>query len=177
MGKPVADIVRLAKGIAMLLRLSGDEGRGCDRAGLSRALRGVRGRRARDRGEFRGGARCGSGWLRASPEGVEPVRGGSLEAWIWRIVINRALDARRRAPSVPLDFELVAVDERADGVLTAAVLGLPERRRTMVLLRYVAGLKNTEIAVALGVSEGTVAATLSQAREALAAVMRAEVES
>jgi RNA polymerase sigma-70 factor (ECF subfamily) len=104
-------------------------------------------------------------------------RGGSLEAWIWRIVINRALDARRRAPSVPLDFELVADDDAGDGVLTAAVLALPERRRTMVLLRYVAGLRNTEIAVALGVSEGTVAATLSQAREALAAVMRAEVES
>lgn len=104
-------------------------------------------------------------------------RGGSLEAWIWRIVINRALDTRRRAASVPLDFELVALDEAADGVLTAAVLDLPERRRAMVLLRYVAGLRNTEIAVALAVSEGTVAATLSQARETLAAVMRAEVDS
>jgi RNA polymerase sigma factor (sigma-70 family) len=104
-------------------------------------------------------------------------RGGSLEAWIWRIVINRALDARRRVASVPLDFELVAVDEAADGVLTAAVLGLTARRRTMVLLRYVAGLKNTEIASVLGISEGTVAATLSQARDALAVVMRAEVES
>ncbi len=104
-------------------------------------------------------------------------RGGSPEAWIWRIVMNRALDARRRVGSVPLDFELAAVDEAADGVLNAAVLGLPARRRAMVLLRYVAGLKNTEIAAVLGISEGTVAATLSQAREALAAVVRAEVES
>jgi RNA polymerase sigma-70 factor, ECF subfamily len=104
-------------------------------------------------------------------------RGGSLEAWIWRIVINRALDARRRVASVPLDFDLVSLDEEADGVLTAAVLGLPARRRAMVLLRYVAGLRNTEIAVVLGVSEGTVAATLSQARDALAAAMRSEVES
>ena len=104
-------------------------------------------------------------------------RGGSLEAWIWRIVINRALDVRRRVASVPLDFELAAFDEAANGALTAAVLDLPERRRAMVLLRYVAGLRNTEIAVALAVSEGTVAATLSQARETLAAVMKAEVES
>ena len=104
-------------------------------------------------------------------------RGGSLEAWIWRIVINRALDTRRRVASVPLDFESGVVDEAADGVLTAAVLGLPARRRTMVLLRYVAGLKNTEIAAVLGISEGTVAATLSQARDELAAVMRSEVES
>jgi RNA polymerase sigma-70 factor (ECF subfamily) len=104
-------------------------------------------------------------------------RGGSLEAWIWRIVVNRALDTRRRVTNVPLDFELVAVDAAADGVLAAAVLGLPARRRAMVLLRYVAGLKNTEIAAVLGISEGTVAATLSQARDALAAVMRSEVES
>ena len=108
---------------------------------------------------------------------VHRFRGGSLEAWIWRIVINRALDTRRRVASVPLDFELGVVDEAADGVLTAAVLGLPARRRTMVLLRYVAGLKNTEIAAVLGISEGTVAATLSQARDELAAVMRSEVES
>jgi RNA polymerase sigma-70 factor (ECF subfamily) len=104
-------------------------------------------------------------------------RGRSPEAWIWRIVINRAFDVRRRAAGLPLDFDVAAFDEAADGVLTAAVLELPERRRAMVLLRYVAGLKNTEIAVALGVSEGTVAATLNQAREALAAALKAEVES
>ena len=42
-----------------------------------------------------------------------------------------------------------------------------------MLLRYVAGLQNTEIAEALGISPGTVAATLSQAREQLSIVVGA----
>jgi RNA polymerase sigma-70 factor (ECF subfamily) len=102
-------------------------------------------------------------------------RGGSLEAWIWRIVMNRALDVRRRPVTRPLDFEIGSIDASLDRGLVAAVLALPERRRAMVLLRYVAGLKNIEIALALDVSEGTVAATLSQAREALAIAIGTEV--
>jgi DNA-directed RNA polymerase specialized sigma24 family protein len=43
-----------------------------------------------------------------------------------------------------------------------------------VLLRYVAGLQNTEIAEALGISPGTVAATLSQARAQLASFLDRE---
>jgi RNA polymerase sigma-70 factor (ECF subfamily) len=102
-------------------------------------------------------------------------RGGSLEAWIWRIVMNRALDERRRRPTVPLHVEPATESGDVGSWLVEAVLALPERRRAMVLLRYVAGLGNGEIALALGVSEGTVAATLSQARESLAVAMRAEV--
>jgi RNA polymerase sigma factor (sigma-70 family) len=94
-------------------------------------------------------------------------RGGSLEAWIWKIALNRARDARRRVVPEQLP-ELIAPDlPMSDGALVAAVLALPERRRTIVLLRHVAGLKNREIAEALGVAPGTVAATLSQARDAL----------
>jgi RNA polymerase sigma-70 factor (ECF subfamily) len=100
-------------------------------------------------------------------------RGGSLEAWIWRIVLNRARDVRRRPQPAVLrdDIAALEVDGRS---LVAAVLGLPDRRRTVVLLRYVAGLQNTEIAEALGITAGTVAATLSQAREQLGILLERE---
>ena len=101
-------------------------------------------------------------------------RGGSLEAWIWKIALNRARDTRRRPAQEQLP-ELIAPDLPAsDGALAAAVLALPERRRTVVLLRHVAGLQNREIAEALGISPGTVAATLSQARDALADALERE---
>ena len=100
-------------------------------------------------------------------------RGGSLEAWIWRIALNRARDVRRRPQPGALRDDLVAL-EAGSGSLAAAVLELPDRRRTVVLLRYVAGLQNTEIAEALGISPGTVGATLSQAREQLGILLERE---
>jgi RNA polymerase sigma-70 factor (ECF subfamily) len=104
-------------------------------------------------------------------------RAGSLEAWIWRIVINCARDAARRPAGLPLPEDVAASADVPCPELVAAVLALPERRRAVVLLRYVAGLRNGEIAEALGIREGTVAATLSQAREALARVLEREVEA
>jgi RNA polymerase sigma factor (sigma-70 family) len=104
-------------------------------------------------------------------------RAGSLEAWIWRIVINCARDTVRRPIGHPLPEDVVAAPDVPSRDLVAAVLALPERRRAVVLLRYVAGLRNTEIADALGIAEGTVAATLSQARDALARVLERELEA
>jgi RNA polymerase sigma-70 factor, ECF subfamily len=104
-------------------------------------------------------------------------RAGSLEAWIWRIVLNCARDAVRRPAGHPLPEDVAAVPDAPCRDLVAAVLALPERRRAVVLLRHVAGLTNREIAEALGIAEGTVAATLSQARDALARVLEREVEA
>jgi RNA polymerase sigma-70 factor, ECF subfamily len=106
---------------------------------------------------------------------ADRFRGGSLEAWIWRIVVNCARDAARRPAPAPLLEDVAIRPDPPSPELAAAVLALPERRRAVVLLRYVAGLSNGEIAQALGIREGTVAATLSQAREALAKVLQREV--
>ena len=100
-------------------------------------------------------------------------RGGSLEAWIWMIVLNRARDVRRRPTMGELEDSAVA-GEVGGVALVAAVLALPERRRTVVLLRHVAGLQNSEIAIVLGISPGTVAATLSQARAELSKALELE---
>ncbi len=104
---------------------------------------------------------------------------GSLEAWVWRIVVNEALGSRRRRLAEP-PSELVepttnghAVDENAD--LRAVVALLPERQRAAVFLRYFADLEYVAIAEALDVRVGTVSATLSAAHTAMRRTLQ-EVE-
>jgi RNA polymerase sigma factor (sigma-70 family) len=101
-------------------------------------------------------------------------RGGSLEAWVWKAVLRKAFDERRRRNPLPLeenfDAELVASDH--DPELAKAVRGLAPRRRLAVFLRYFADLSYAEIADVLEIAEGTVAATLSQAH----AELRADLE-
>jgi RNA polymerase sigma factor (sigma-70 family) len=99
-------------------------------------------------------------------------RGRSLEAWVWRISLNCAIDGRRSARRLVLNGvpRLPEADPAAastDPELAAAMASLGARRRLMVFLRYYADLSYAEIAEACSVSEGTVAATLSQARAAL----------
>ncbi len=105
-------------------------------------------------------------------------RGGSAEAWIWKIVQRKALDQiRRRHHDVPLDQEFDArglLSENHSG-LAEAVAALSPRRRTMVFLHYFADLAYPEIAKVCGVSDGTVAATLAQARAELHELLKQEV--
>ncbi|MGI8944832.1 MAG: RNA polymerase sigma factor [Thermoleophilaceae bacterium] len=104
-------------------------------------------------------------------------RGGSLEAWVWTIALRVALRARQKDGERTLDVDTVdaqVVDRERDPQLTAAIGSLPPRRRLVVFLRYFADLTYADIAAALEVSEGTVAATLAQAREALAAEISRE---
>lgn len=100
--------------------------------------------------------------------------GGSLEAWLWRIVLNRARDVARRPRPAQLPEIEAATVATADSALAEAVLALSAQRRTVVLLRYVVGLQNTEIAQVLEISPGTVAATLSQARAILGSALAPE---
>ena len=103
----------------------------------------------------------------------DQFREGSLEAWIWRIVLRQAFDHARRSRAVPIEerFDPALVPAQRDPELAAAVRALPPRRRLIVFLRYFADLSYGEIAALCGVSEGTVAAALARAhadlREAL----------
>ena len=54
-----------------------------------------------------------------------------------------------------------------DADLRAVLAVLPERQRTAVFLRYYADLDYAAIAEALGITTGTVAATLNAAHAAL----------
>lgn len=95
-------------------------------------------------------------------------RGGSLESWIWRIVVREAIDARAR-PLALLedDLPLELVTSERDPELVEAIRRLPPRRRLIVFLRYFADLPYEQIAELCGISAGTVGATLAQAREEL----------
>lgn len=97
-------------------------------------------------------------------------RGGEPEAWIWRIVERKALDElRRRSRAVPLDesFDVEALLADTHPEVVAAVAALAPRRRLMVFLHYFADVTYDDIARICGVSAGTVAATLAQARAEL----------
>jgi RNA polymerase sigma factor (sigma-70 family) len=94
---------------------------------------------------------------------------GSLEGWIWRIVLNVARDsvARHRAlPSASVESRRETFDALEDDLPTR-LLALPERQRLAVFLRYYGDLSYEQIAEALGVRPGTVAASLHAAHEAL----------
>jgi RNA polymerase sigma-70 factor (ECF subfamily) len=100
---------------------------------------------------------------------------GSLQAWVWRIALRTALEQRRtgtRTSLGELDPELVEPDRQP--ALSAALRQLPPRKRVVVFLRYFADLSYAEIADACGISEGTVSATLTQARAALLEQLEAE---
>lgn len=95
-------------------------------------------------------------------------KGGSLEAWIWRIVVRQALDLRERpltALEEEFDAELLSSDR--DPELAAAIRRLPPRRRLIVFLRYFGDLSYQQIGELLGLSAGTVGAALSQAHDEL----------
>ena len=102
---------------------------------------------------------------------------GSLEAWVWKIALNIALKTRRelaREWALDDEYETSSRETTPDRDVRAAVRALPPRRRLVVFLRYFAGLSYAEIAEIAGVSEGTVAATLAQAKEELLSLLDGE---
>jgi RNA polymerase sigma factor (sigma-70 family) len=103
---------------------------------------------------------------------------GSLEAWLWRTLLNVCADDRRTSrPRMDVE-EPAAANGTAEEwpELRAAVAALPERQRLILFLRHYADLDYETIASAVGVRRGTVAAALHAAhrtlREALAEVRR-----
>jgi RNA polymerase sigma-70 factor (ECF subfamily) len=95
---------------------------------------------------------------------------GTLEAWIWRITLRAACDARA---GFVLTDDSAAIPETAfpepdrDPDLADALRALPARRRLFVFLRYFADLSYADIAEICSVSPGTVSAALAQARAEL----------
>ena len=88
---------------------------------------------------------------------------GRLEAWVWRIVVNAARDARRRLPA-----SAEPAETRTNGHKPVVPLDLlTERQREIVFLHYYADLDYAAIAEALAISPGTVGATLNAARATL----------
>jgi RNA polymerase sigma-70 factor, ECF subfamily len=110
-------------------------------------------------------------------------RRGSLDAWVWRIVVNLARDRGRLARRTDLltdrfvrfgrgedaspSPEALALDRLRDDVLLAAVRRLPQRHRSLIALRYGAGLSAAEIAEQLGTTRMATAKALRRALDRL----------
>jgi DNA-directed RNA polymerase specialized sigma24 family protein len=90
-------------------------------------------------------------------------RVGSLEGWLWRTVVNTA--RTRRPDAVWLPEATTNGEPVGEGAaLRSLIAALPERQRLALFLRYYADLDYEAIAEAMGISPGTVAATLNSAR-------------
>ncbi|MBQ8511022.1 MAG: sigma-70 family RNA polymerase sigma factor [Clostridia bacterium] len=76
----------------------------------------------------------------------------------------------------PADDEDLFGDVEDFGVLQKYVDALAEKYKTILLLRYVDGLKNREIARLLGIPEGTVSTRMDRARRQLRDMYRKEAE-
>jgi RNA polymerase sigma factor (sigma-70 family) len=98
----------------------------------------------------------------------------SPAGWTYRVAVNvfRRV-ARRRTLEQRLLRRLVPRQAAAApaGEVWDVVRGLPDRQRMAVVLRYVADLAEDDIAVAMGVTRGTVASTLAAARRSLAGLL------
>lgn len=92
--------------------------------------------------------------------------------WAYRVACNEVRRSGRRQGRERQVVEqhrslTVHHDLEPDPDLWRAVSGLPVRQREAVVLRYVLGFTQREIAKTMRIAEGTVAATLNSARTAL----------
>jgi RNA polymerase sigma factor (sigma-70 family) len=101
---------------------------------------------------------------------------GTLEAWVWRVVINSAKKQRRVRVEQPLEHVPSsnggAPEPAESSEVGALVAALPERQRLILFLRYYADLDYREIARILDVKTGTVSASLHAAHATLRRSLR-----
>ena len=118
----------------------------------------------------------------------------SFYTWLYRIVVNLALDRRRqakRAPSVEwedalaveldpraivpgeVDPELSALRAQVRELVSRGVQELPDGQREVLLLREVEDLSYEEIAKTMEISKGTVMSRLHYARKKMIAFLEA----
>ena len=100
---------------------------------------------------------------------------GSLEAWIWRIVLNLARDRQRAAGADRAHMTRELREDAStppDDSVRARLRALPERQRIAVFLRYYGGMSYEEIADLMGTSEDTARANVYQGTKKLREMMR-----
>ena len=104
----------------------------------------------------------------------------AFRTWLYRIVVNLCLNAKRRLPDLPLEAvgdvidPATAADARLetgerDRFLAAAIDALPERQRAAIVLTYQEGLGNADVAAVLDTSVSAIETLLVRAKRALRA--------
>ena len=124
--------------------------------------------------------------------GIKGFKGGSLKAWLAKILVNKSVSQSRRKDFGALDIDDPSTpqptagegQDPASATLTimeqervrAALETLPEDQREVVTLRFFSELSVAETAAALGVREGTVKSRLSRALERLRGVLVEDID-
>ncbi len=114
-------------------------------------------------------------WQR--PDAWRPGQ-AQFSTWLYRVVVNRCLDLKRRPKGTDLDSveepqdpdanaEDSLLDAERSRALDSAVNQLPERQKAAIVLTYTAGLRNAEAASAMDISIKAFAALLGRAKREL----------
>jgi RNA polymerase sigma-70 factor (ECF subfamily) len=98
-------------------------------------------------------------------------------AWVLRVATNLALDAVRRKR---VEVEVRSVASHEDAAIASVLVRdglavLSGKQREAIVLRYLAGCEEPEIAAAMGVSGGSVKTHLKRAMERLRASLGVEL--
>jgi RNA polymerase sigma-70 factor, ECF subfamily len=114
-------------------------------------------------------------WQR--PDAWRPGQ-AQFSTWLYRVIVNRCLDLKRRPKGTDLDSveepqdpdanaEDSLLDAERSRALDGAVSQLPERQREAIVLTYTAGLRNAEAASAMEISVKAFEALLVRAKREL----------
>jgi RNA polymerase sigma-70 factor (ECF subfamily) len=114
-------------------------------------------------------------WQR--PDAWRPGQ-AQFSTWLYRVVVNRCLDLKRRPKGTDLDSVEEPQDPDANAedslleaernrALDGAVNQLPERQKAAIVLTYTAGLRNAEAASAMDISVKAFEALLVRAKREL----------
>ena len=98
--------------------------------------------------------------------------------WLYRIVVNLAIDRKRRPVHAPMDDVVEPIDEADDSfrqihrrqvsnAVTEAMMQLPERQKVALSLCFFEGMSNIEAGKIMALSVGAVESLLVRARRSL----------
>jgi RNA polymerase sigma-70 factor (ECF subfamily) len=122
-------------------------------------------------------------FIRLHGHGLTFANETALNAWLYRVTVNRSIDRRRSARPT---YELPEVSAGASSaeadllrgeqkrLLMNALASLPPRERAAVVLREIEEVSTAEVAVALGSTEGTVRSQVSRAIARLRTLLAGE---
>lgn len=109
---------------------------------------------------------------------------GSMDAWLWRIVVNTARDAQRRAwtrAALPERLgaaesvdsaEDIAIDRLSAEEMLRSVLRLTPRDRELIALRFGADLDTAAVGEAVGLSAESARRAIGRALERLRGLLK-----
>jgi RNA polymerase sigma-70 factor (ECF subfamily) len=114
------------------------------------------------------------------------ARRGSMDAWLWRIVVNTARDAQRRAwmraalperlgsGHVQTSVEDVAIERVSAAELLGIVRRLPARDRELIALRFGADLDTAAVGAAVGLGAESARRAIGRALQRLRALIKGD---